>query len=49
VPWESFRAYIEAVVLTPDDARKSNAGRKAIDAITMFRMLVTCPVSSDRA
>jgi IS5 family transposase len=40
VPWESFRADIEAVVLTPDDARKSNAGRKPIDAIVMFRMLV---------
>jgi len=40
VPWESFRADIEAVVLTPDDARKSSAGRKAIDAIVMFRMLV---------
>jgi IS5 family transposase len=40
VPWESFRADIEAAVLTPDDARKSNAGRKPIDVIVMFRMLV---------
>ena len=40
MPWESFRADIEAVVLTPEDARKSNAGRKPIDAIAMFRMLV---------
>jgi len=40
VAWESFRADIEAVVLTPEDARKSNAGRKPIDAIVMFRMLV---------
>src|ERR1700704_144255 len=40
VPWESFRTDIEAVVLTPEDARKSNAGRKPIDAIVMFRMLV---------
>ena len=40
VPWESFRADIEAVVLTPEDARKSNAGRKPIDAIVMLRMLV---------
>ena len=40
VPWESFRRDIEAVVLTPEDARKSNAGRKPIDAIVMFRMLV---------
>jgi IS5 family transposase len=40
VPWESFRAAIEAVVLTPEDEKKSNAGRKPIDAIVMFRMLV---------
>src|SRR6478672_1533448 len=40
VPWESFRADIEAVVLTPDEARKSSAGRKPLDALLMFRMLV---------
>ena len=40
VPWESFRADIEAVVLTPDEMRKSNSGRKPVDAIVMFRMLV---------
>ena len=40
MPWESFRADIEAVVLTPEDSKKSNAGRKPIDAIVMFRMLV---------
>ena len=40
VPWESFRADIEAVVLTPDEVKKSNAGRKPVDAIVMFRMLV---------
>ena len=40
VPWESFRAEIEAVVLTPEAARKSTAGRKPIDAIVMLRMLV---------
>ena len=40
VPWESFRAEIEAVVLTPDELRKSSAGRKPFDAILMFRMLV---------
>jgi IS5 family transposase len=40
VPWQSFRADIEAVVLTPEEARKSNAGRKPIDAIVLFRMLV---------
>jgi transposase, IS5 family len=40
MPWESFRGDIEAVVLTPEEARKSNAGRKPIDAIVMFRMLV---------
>jgi IS5 family transposase len=40
VPWESFRADIEAVVLTPDERKKSSAGRKPVDAIVMFRMLV---------
>ena len=40
VPWENFRADIEAVVLTPDEVRKSSAGRKPVDAIVMFRMLV---------
>jgi IS5 family transposase len=40
VPWESFRADLEAVVLTPDGLRKSSAGRKPTDAIVMFRMLV---------
>ena len=38
VPWESFRAEIEAVVLRPDEAKKSKAGRKPFDAIMMFRM-----------
>ena len=36
VPWESFRAEIEAVVLTPDELKKSSAGRKPFDAILMF-------------
>lgn len=40
VPWESFRETIEAVVLTPVAEKKSQAGRKPIDAIVMFRMLV---------
>jgi IS5 family transposase len=40
VPWESFRADIEAVVLTPEETKKSKAGRKPIDAIVMFRMLI---------
>ena len=40
VPWESFRADIEAVVVTPEEAKKSTAGRRPFDAIVMFRMLV---------
>ena len=40
VPWESFRATIEAVVVTPSEMRKSSAGRKPVDAIVLFRMLV---------
>ena len=40
VPFDSFRAEIEAAVLTPADEKKSNAGRKPIDVLVMFRMLV---------
>src|SRR5262249_45848157 len=40
VPWESFRADIKAVVLTPGELKKSSAGREPFDAILMFRMLV---------
>lgn len=40
VPFESFRAEIEAVVLRPEEDKKSKAGRKPIDVIVMFRMLV---------
>jgi hypothetical protein len=40
VPWESFRAEIEGVVLTSDELKKSSAGRKPFDAILMFTMLV---------
>ena len=36
VPWESFRAEIEAVVLTPDELKKSSARRKPFDAMLMF-------------
>jgi transposase, IS5 family len=40
VPFESFRAEIEAVVrLAPED-RKSNAGGKPFDAVLMFKVLV---------
>jgi transposase, IS5 family len=40
VPFESFRAEIEVAVLTPAKEKKSSAGRKPIDVIVMFRMLV---------
>jgi hypothetical protein len=40
VPWESFRGDIEAAVLTLETERKSTAGRKPIDAIVLFRMLI---------
>src|SRR3981081_3970220 len=35
VPWESFRAEIEAVVLTPDELKKSSAG-SIPDATTLW-------------
>ena len=40
MPWESFRGDIEAAVLTPETERKSTAGRKPIDAMVLFRMLI---------
>src|SRR6202140_5148931 len=40
VPFESFRAEIEAAVLTPVSEKKGNPGRKAIDVMVMYRMLV---------
>jgi hypothetical protein len=33
VPWESFRADIEAVVLTPGELKKSSAGRKPFERL----------------
>ena len=40
VPFENFRADIETVVLTAAGEKRSKAGRKPIDVIVMFRMLV---------
>jgi len=40
VPFESFRADIEAVVRASAEERKSNAGRKPFDAVMMFKILV---------
>ena len=40
VPWDEFRLDIEGVVLTPEGTKKSKAGRKPIDSIVLFRMLV---------
>ena len=40
VPWEAFRADIEAVTGKKADERKSSAGRKPYDAILKFKILV---------
>ena len=40
VPFESFRAEIEAVVRLAPEERKSNAGRKPYDTILKFKILV---------
>ena len=40
VPWETFRADIEAVTETKPEDRKSNAGRKPYDAILKFKIVV---------
>ena len=40
VAWEDFRADLEAVTVTQREDRKSNAGRKAYDAVLKFKILV---------
>ena len=40
VPWERFRATIEAATVTKAEDKKSNAGRPSYDAILKFKMLV---------
>lgn len=40
VPWEDFRPLLEQVWRKPDEARKSRAGRKPLDAVLMFKTLV---------
>jgi hypothetical protein len=40
IPFESFRADIEAVVRLAPEERKSNAGRRPFDAVMMFKVLV---------
>ena len=39
-PSDIFRAEIKAATSTPESKKKSNAGRKRIHVIVMFRMLV---------
>jgi IS5 family transposase len=40
IPFESFRAEIEALVRLAPEERKSKAGRKPFDAVMMFKVLV---------
>lgn len=40
VAWEDFRADLEAATVTQREDRKSNAGRKAYDAVLKFKILV---------
>ena len=43
MPWstgEIFRGTIEAIMLIPAFERKSNAGRKPLDAVHKFKMFV---------
>ncbi len=42
VPWENFRARLEAVWRLPPEERKSPAGRKPWDAVVMFKAIVLC-------
>ncbi len=38
IPWEIFRSCLDKL---PKQARKSNAGRKAIDLLLLFKLLST--------
>ena len=40
VPWEEFRPLLTAIWRKPPAARKSSAGRKPWDVVTMFKTLV---------
>ena len=40
IPWEAFRPELKAHWRTPQEARKSNAGRKPWDEILMFKAMV---------
>ncbi len=40
LPWEEFRPLLESVWRKPENERKSNAGRKPMDAVLMFKTLV---------
>lgn len=40
LPWEEFRPLLEPVWRKPESERKSNDGRKPMDAVLMFKMLV---------
>ena len=40
VPWEEFRPTLERVWRKPDAQRKSRAGRKPMDAVLLFKVLV---------
>ena len=42
VPWENFRARLEAIWRKPAEDRKSPAGRKPWDAVAMFKAIVLC-------
>ena len=40
MPWEDFRADIEAATEAKPEQRKSNAGRKPYDTILKFKIVV---------
>ena len=40
IPWEAFRPELMLLWRTPNEKRKSNAGRKSWDEVLMFRVLV---------
>ena len=48
IPWEAFRPELMVLWRTPNEKRKSNAGRKSWDEVLMFRVLAWEKLTASR-
>ena len=46
VPWEDFRARLDAAWRKPVEERKSNAGCKPWDSVLMFKAIILCALNN---